>query len=133
MDSYEFEALFGSLAKADAPVAELPDPVGINWEIAKKSADSGKNVTKVLREYFGRDCAGDLSDFESPMNKAVRKLNAMGFDDTLQKRAKGNVLVRFADGREIMNPTYNKADDSWRKDNVLYRGEVVGIEMQEIA
>ena len=135
MDDLEFEALFGSVLKADAPVSELPDPVGLDWELTKKSVDSGKNVTKVLKEYFAKDCTGDiLSDFESPTDKALRKLKASGINliDTLAKRASGNVLVKFADGREIMNPTYNRADDTWKKDNVLYRGEVVEIEMQEV-
>jgi hypothetical protein len=134
MDSHEFEASFGSLAKADAPVEELPDPVGINWEVVEKSpAATRNNVTKVLREYFVKDCAGDFC-FESPTDKALRKLKANGIDlnQALAKRASGNVLVKFADGREMLNPTYNRADDSWKLGDVIYRGEVVEIEMQEV-
>jgi hypothetical protein len=133
MNDLEFEALFGSVAKANAPVEELPDPVGLDWELAKTSPSAGRTVSSVLRKAFTDDIVGDTSVFESLSDTAIRKVQAMGYTaDTLAKRAKGNILVKFADGREILNPTYNRSDDSWRKDNVLYRGEVVEIEMQEV-
>jgi hypothetical protein len=126
-DGLEFESIFGSLKKANAPVEELPDPLDVNFEYAKATGNTGT----IMRKAFVDDVVGDTT-FESPTDTALRKMKAMGFDDNLQKRAKGNVLVKFKDGREILNPVYNRADDSWKKDNVLYRGEVVEIEMQEV-
>jgi hypothetical protein len=135
MDSFEFEALFGSLAKADAPVAELPDPVGLDWEPTKKSASAGRNVSHVLREYFGKDVCGDIHDFETPTDTALRKMKAReaaANENTLQKRAKCNCKRQYTlhDGTVLDDPTITKvgaADDFYfvlEKDGKRYMDKV---------
>jgi hypothetical protein len=95
----------------------------INWD-TKPTADVKKHVSAVMRSAFINEILGDSTH---QLEKYLPK------EDKLEKRAKGNVTVTFADGLKLVNPKYLMATDEYLLDGRLYKGEVVRTEMEEEA
>ena len=94
----------------------------ISWD-TKPSRDVVKHVSAVMRSAFISDILGD-SYPELVKNTPV--------EEKLEKRYKGKVTVTFADGVQIVNPTYIRATDEYLLDGKVYKGqEVTRTEMEE--
>jgi hypothetical protein len=144
MNTFEFDALFGSPTETKKAAAVRPEPAlpwdDPLWSFTSPSRASADACTKIEHDAFLKGILGEMPRPVTPEPVTFEKIfaapkaSSAELTQPLTKkrdRAKGTrVIVQLADGTTLANPTYDKQSRCWWQDGVRFAGDLVSIEVK---
>jgi hypothetical protein len=147
MNTFEFDALFGSPAETKKAAAirsepALPWDADPLWSLTSPSEASATACAKIESDAFLKGILGEMPQpvtpepvtFEKIFDTPQASASLAKLTETLSK--KGNTdtevtrIVRLANGATLTNPTYDKRGRCWWQDGVRFAGDLVSVEVK---